>query len=80
MFGHDEPVRQAAALSAFGVALVNVVALLVGWSGEFVAALNILVGAGVALWSAFVVRERVTPVDGLHDRLVALTKDSKESP
>lgn len=66
------PVRRAAALSALGLAAVNVAAIVWGWSGEVVAAVNMLVGAVVGVYQAFVVHEQVTPVEGLRERLEAL--------
>lgn len=59
---NSEPVRRSAALTAFGTAVVNVGAILFEFQNELTAALNILIGAGVGVWYAFGVRNKVEPV------------------
>ncbi|MCJ7725399.1 MAG: hypothetical protein MUP76_03310 [Acidimicrobiia bacterium] len=55
-----EPVTLAGAVTAAGTATVNVLALVLGWDGTIVAALNICIAAWVGAIS-LVVRDRVTP-------------------
>jgi hypothetical protein len=64
-----EPVTVASAVTAALVATVNVLGLLLDWSAELIAALNLMLGAWV-IAVAVVVRARVTP-----DANVALTHE-----
>lgn len=68
----NEPVSLTQAISAALLATVNVLALLFGWSAETTAALNLAVGAWVAV-AGFWLRSQVTPT-----RNVALTRNDVE--
>jgi hypothetical protein len=66
------PVRKLASLEFLVVATVNMAALALGLSAEWVVALNVFGQGIIGVIAAFWLHEQVTPVEGLHDRLNAL--------
>ena len=58
---HVEPVRSLAALLAFGAAVITMLALVLDWSGDVVASVQLVWSAAVALVATFFVRDQVTP-------------------
>jgi|TARA_R110000803_G_scaffold16310_4_gene44690 hypothetical protein len=56
-----EPVRLTTAATAATVATINVLAVMLDWSGELVAGLNVAVAAWVGVLGAWI-RSKVTPV------------------
>jgi fatty acid desaturase len=61
-----EPVSLAAAVDAALIATVNVLALIFGWDGTVVAALNICIGAWVVAFSVLFTRRRAVSVKALN--------------
>jgi hypothetical protein len=72
MNGTPEPVAKVTSLEVLALAVVNMVAVTQGWSGEIVAAVNGVVMGAILVLGAFVLRPAVTPIEGLHERLESL--------
>lgn len=56
-----EPVRLTTAATAAAVATINVLAVVLDWSGDLVAGLNVAVAAWVGVLGIWI-RSKVTPV------------------
>lgn len=56
-----EPVRLTTAATAAAVATINVLAVMLDWSGELVAGFNVAVAAWVGVLGVWI-RSKVTPV------------------
>jgi hypothetical protein len=57
----SEPVRITTAATAAVVATVNVLGMVLGWSGDLIAGLNVVAAAWVGLLGVWI-RSKVTPV------------------
>jgi hypothetical protein len=57
----SEPVRITTAATAALVATVNVLGMVLGWSGDLIAGLNVVAAAWVGLLGVWI-RSKVTPV------------------
>lgn len=75
MMNTPEPVAKVASFEVLTLAVVNLLAVTQGWSGEIVAAVNSVVMGVLLVVGAFVLRADVTPVEGLSERLESLGSD-----
>ena len=67
-----EPVVKAAALQGLVLAVVNLVAFVAEFSAELILYVNGVVLAFIVVVDVFWLRSKVTPTEGLHQRLEAL--------
>lgn len=77
-----EPVRFSTAINLFGIALISLFGLLLGWTAIAVVAVNAVWAAAKGVFDSFIVRNAVTPnenLDGIvHDTIMSLAPFAPE--